>query len=106
MLPNRASDQPASLLSRIHTRTHIHTCTHTQTGALCRTLPVLFRCVCACCCTQRLLCRIAEPVVNVMHRELQRWQTAETGYVRDCHVTWEGLFKEGEWGRKWEMAGE
>lgn len=21
--------------------------------------------------------------------------------MRDCHVTWEGLFREAEWGRNW-----
>lgn len=25
--------------------------------------------------------------------------------MRDCHVTWEGLFKETRGGRKWEVAG-
>lgn len=46
---------------------------------------------------------IAKPVVNVMHRELQCEQ--QTGFARDCHVTWEGLLKErrkrGEVGGGW-----
>lgn len=33
---------------------------------------------------------LATAGTKVAHREPWRWQTAETGYVRDCHVTWEG----------------
>lgn len=73
MLPNRASDQPASLLSRIHTHTHIlymHTLLKLELPAgpcLCYSGVFVLAAVPA-----RPLCRIAEPVVNVMLGELQR----------------------------------